>query len=108
MITYLDRSVIASAMPLIAKEFRFSLITVGWILASFRWVFTLFQLRGAWFGDKTARAARSQLWSPGGAYSPPPHGAPRPWWWFGSFLESANPARSPSPPAPLSRCSLSR
>ena len=52
MITYMDRTIIASAMPLIQKEFGFSLITVGWILASFRWGFTLFQLPGAWFGDK--------------------------------------------------------
>src|SRR5579863_9842595 len=52
MITYMDRTVIASAMPLIQKEFGFSLITIGWILASFRWGFTLFQIPGAWFGDK--------------------------------------------------------
>src|SRR5579863_10311834 len=52
MITYMDRTIISSAMPLIQKEFGFSLITVGWILASFRWGFTLFQLPGAWFGDK--------------------------------------------------------
>jgi MFS family permease len=52
MITYMDRTIIASAMPLIRKEFGFSLITAGWILASFRWGFTLFQLPGAWFGDK--------------------------------------------------------
>ncbi len=52
MITYMDRTIIASAMPLIQKEFGFSLITAGWILASFRWGFTLFQIPGAWFGDK--------------------------------------------------------
>src|ERR1700722_4030828 len=52
MITYMDRTIIASAMPLIQKEFGFSLIPVGWILASFRWGFTLFQLPSAWFGDK--------------------------------------------------------
>ena len=56
MITYMDRTIIASAMPLIQKEFGFSLITVGWILASFRWGFTLFQLPGAWFGDKIGHA----------------------------------------------------
>ena len=52
MITYMDRTIIASAMPLIRKDLGFSLITAGWILASFRWGFTLFQLPGAWFGDK--------------------------------------------------------
>jgi sugar phosphate permease len=52
MITYMDRTIIASAVPAIRKEFGFSLITIGWILASFRWGFTLFQIPGAWFGDK--------------------------------------------------------
>src|SRR5580698_844067 len=52
MITYMDRTIIASAMPLIRKDLGFSLITAGWILASFRWGFTLFQLPGAWFGAK--------------------------------------------------------
>src|SRR5271169_5473564 len=52
MITYMDRTIIASAMPLIRKEFGFSLITAGWILTSYRVGFTLFQLPGAWFGDK--------------------------------------------------------
>src|SRR6202167_4629294 len=45
-------TIIASAMPLIRKEFGFSLITAGWILTSYRIGFTLFQLPGAWFGDK--------------------------------------------------------
>src|SRR5277367_851179 len=52
MITYMDRTIIASAMPLIRKDLGFSLITAGWMLASFRWGFTLFQIPGAWFGDK--------------------------------------------------------
>src|SRR5271156_2098652 len=52
MITYMDRTIIASAMPLVQREFGFSLITAGWILSSFRWGFTLFQIPGAWFGDK--------------------------------------------------------
>jgi len=52
MITYMDRTIIASAVPAIRKEFGFSLITIGWILSSFRWGFTLFQIPGAWFGDK--------------------------------------------------------
>lgn len=52
MITYMDRTIIASAVPAIRQEFGFSLITIGWILASFRWGFTLFQIPGAWFGDK--------------------------------------------------------
>jgi MFS transporter, ACS family, glucarate transporter len=52
MITYMDRTIIASAVPAIRKEFGFSLITIGWILASFRSGFTLFQIPSAWFGDK--------------------------------------------------------
>ena len=52
MITYMDRTVISSAAPVIQKEFGFSLITMGWILSSFRWGYTFFQLPGAWLGDK--------------------------------------------------------
>jgi MFS family permease len=52
MITYMDRTVISSAAPVIQKELGFSLITMGWILSSFRWGFTLFQMPAAWFGDK--------------------------------------------------------
>lgn len=52
MITYMDRTIIASAVPSIRAEFGFSLVTIGWILSSFRTGFTLFQIPGAWFGDK--------------------------------------------------------
>jgi MFS family permease len=52
MITYMDRTVIASAAPVIQKELGLSLITMGWILSSFRWGFTMFQIPGAWLGDK--------------------------------------------------------
>ena len=52
MITYIDRTVISSAAPVIQNQFGFSLVTMGWILASFRWGFTLFQIPGAWLGDK--------------------------------------------------------
>ena len=52
MITYMDRTVISSAAPVIQSQLGFSLITMGWILASFRWGFTLFQIPGAWLGDK--------------------------------------------------------
>ena len=52
MITYMDRTVISSAAPVIQKELGFSLITMGWIFSSFRWGFTLFQMPAAWFGDK--------------------------------------------------------
>ncbi len=52
MITYMDRTVIASAVPSIRAEFGFSLVTIGWILASFRWAYTFFQIPGAWLGDR--------------------------------------------------------
>jgi len=52
MITYMDRVNIASAVPVIQKEFGFSMVTVGWILASFRWGYALFQIPGGWLGDR--------------------------------------------------------
>jgi len=52
MITYMDRVVISNAAPVIRKEFGFSLVTMGWILASFRWSYALFQIPGGWFGDR--------------------------------------------------------
>ena len=52
MITYMDRVMIASAVPMIRKEFGFDVVTVGWILGSFRWAYALFQIPGGWMGDK--------------------------------------------------------
>ncbi len=52
MITYMDRVVISSAVPVIQREFGFTLVTVGWILSSFRWGYALFQLPGGWLGDR--------------------------------------------------------
>src|SRR5260370_3134652 len=52
MITYMDRVVISNADPVIQKEFGFSLVTMGWILASFRWAYALFQIPGGWLGDR--------------------------------------------------------
>jgi len=37
MITYMDRVNIASAVPVIQQDLGFSMITIGWIFASFRW-----------------------------------------------------------------------
>src|SRR5262245_45549322 len=52
MITYMDRVVISSAVPVIQKEFGFSLGTMSYIIASFRWGYALFQIPGGWFGDR--------------------------------------------------------
>ena len=52
MITYMDRVVIASAMPSIQKEMGISLTAAGGILSAFRWGYSLFQIPGAWLGDK--------------------------------------------------------
>jgi sugar phosphate permease len=67
MITYMDRVVIASAVPSIQKEFGFSMVTMGWILGSFRWAYSIFQIPGGWLGDKfgprRALAAIVAWWS---------------------------------------------
>ncbi len=52
MITYMDRTAIASAIPFIQKEFGISTVTVGWILSSFSWGHALFQVPGGWLGDR--------------------------------------------------------
>jgi sugar phosphate permease len=52
LITYMDRVVISAAVPLIQKEFGFDMVTMGWILSSFRWGYALFQIPGGWLGDR--------------------------------------------------------
>jgi sugar phosphate permease len=52
MITYMDRVNIASTVPLIQKELGISMVTMGWILSSFRWGYALFQIPGGWLGDR--------------------------------------------------------
>src|ERR1044071_9228929 len=52
MITYMDRVVISNAAPSIRSELGLSLVTMGWILASFRWSYALFQIPGGWLGDR--------------------------------------------------------
>jgi sugar phosphate permease len=46
MITYMDRVNLASAVPVIQRDMGFSMITIGWIFASFRWGYALFQIPG--------------------------------------------------------------
>jgi sugar phosphate permease len=52
MITYMDRVNLASAVPVIQRDLGFSMITIGWIFASFRWGYALFQSPGGWLGDR--------------------------------------------------------
>jgi sugar phosphate permease len=52
MITYMDRVNLASAVPVIQRDLGFSMITVGWIFAAFRWGSAFFQIPGGWMGDR--------------------------------------------------------
>jgi sugar phosphate permease len=52
MITYMDRVNLASAVPVIQRDLGFSMITVGWIFAAFRWGYAFFQIPGGWMGDR--------------------------------------------------------
>src|SRR6202049_4376354 len=52
MITYMDRVNLASAVPVIQRDMGFSMITIGWIFASFRWGYAMFQIPGGWLGDR--------------------------------------------------------
>jgi len=52
MITYMDRVAISTAVPSIRDEFGFTMVTVGWVLSSFRWGYALFQIPGGWMGDR--------------------------------------------------------
>jgi sugar phosphate permease len=51
MITYMDRVVISSAVPSIKKDLGLDNETMSWILSSFRWGYSLFQIPGGWLGD---------------------------------------------------------
>ncbi|HVI31456.1 MFS transporter [Phenylobacterium sp.] len=52
MITYMDRVAISAAVPSIQKEFGFSTVTIGWILAAFQLSYAMFQIPGGWLGDR--------------------------------------------------------
>ena len=52
MITYMDRVVMSAAVPSIQKEFGFSTITMGWILAAFQFAYAVFNIPAGWLGDR--------------------------------------------------------
>jgi sugar phosphate permease len=51
-ITYLDRVLLSNALPVIQKQFGFSLITLTLIQSCYQWGYALFQIPGGWFGDR--------------------------------------------------------
>jgi MFS transporter, ACS family, glucarate transporter len=51
-ITYLDRVLLSNALPIIQKQFGFTLGTLGVVLGCYQWAYALFQLPGGWFGDR--------------------------------------------------------
>src|SRR5579871_5961061 len=52
MITYMDRVLLSNAAPSIRAELGLSLVAWGWIMASFRWGYALFQIPGSSLGDR--------------------------------------------------------
>ncbi len=52
LITYMDRVAISAAIPSIQKEYGFSTITIGWILAAFQISYTIFNIPSGWLGDR--------------------------------------------------------
>jgi MFS transporter, ACS family, glucarate transporter len=62
MITYMDRTILAVARPVIRDELSISLLTMGTITGAFRIAYALFQIPGGWFGDRFgARRALSLI-----------------------------------------------
>jgi sugar phosphate permease len=51
-ITYLDRVLISNAMPVIQKQFGFSIETAGLVLSCYAIAYAVFQIPGGWFGDR--------------------------------------------------------
>jgi sugar phosphate permease len=51
-ITYLDRVLLSNALPVIQKQFGFTLVTLGLIQSCYQWAYALFQIPGGWFGDR--------------------------------------------------------
>lgn len=51
-ITYLDRVLLSNAMPIIQKDFGFSIETAGVVMSCYAWAYAIFQIPGGWFGDK--------------------------------------------------------
>lgn len=50
--SYLDRVNMSTAAPVIAKEYGFDKITMGFLFSAFVWSYALFQIPGGWLGDR--------------------------------------------------------
>jgi len=51
MITYMDRVVLSTAIPMIQKELQLDTGSMGLVTGAFRWGYALFQIPGGWLGD---------------------------------------------------------
>ena len=101
MITYMDRVNIASAVPVIQKDMGFSMITIGWIFASFRWGYAFFKFPADGWATVSAADAPSHWWSCGGQFlrrSRHSPGTQPPWECSGFSSGWARLGLSPSPP----------
>ena len=58
-ITYLDRVLISNAMPVIQKQFGFSIETAGLVLSCYAVAYAVFQIPGGWLAT-VARALPGQ------------------------------------------------
>jgi MFS family permease len=52
MITYMDRALMSTALPAIRQDLGISLIVASGFLSAFRWAYAIFQIPGAWLGDR--------------------------------------------------------
>src|SRR5207244_8321574 len=52
MITYMDRSLMSTALPAIRQDLGISLLTASSFITAFRLSYSLFQIPGAWLGDR--------------------------------------------------------
>src|SRR5580704_2570249 len=52
LITYMDRTNLSIAAPLISKEFHFDKITMGVIFSAFSWSYASFQIPCGYLGDR--------------------------------------------------------
>src|SRR6516164_3841119 len=52
MITYMDRTGISVAAPVMAREFRLSQTALGIIFSVFLWAYAIGQIPSGWFADR--------------------------------------------------------